>query len=442
MPPALRQRFALSIPAPPEYADTHLHENLTAVLRPIPHNERLADVRYDIRGPLHARALDLEQQGKSIIRLNIGNPGRFGFEAPAHVREAIATHLKDSEAYCHQGGLSEAREAIVEVMHARGVREVDPTHVFVGNGVSELIDMALRGLLNPGDEVLVPAPDYPLWTAAVILNDGQPVHYPCPPERQGLPDPVEIERMITPRTRAIVIINPNNPNGAVYPQALLQRIAALAEKHRLVVFSDEIYEGLLYDGAQFHAMAPLVRETLCVTMSGLSKMHRACGYRVGWMVTSGKVQAARDYLKSLDLLAALRLCSNVQGQWAIPAALRGPDTHTALCQPGGRLYETRAALLRAVTRSRYLKVVAPLGAMYGFVGVDTRELPGFDDQQFAYDLLDQRQVLIVPGSSFNVSYHDHFRITLLPEAAVMERVIDTIDGFVAELAEKSRLRVA
>jgi alanine-synthesizing transaminase len=412
------------------------------MLRPIPHNERLADVRYDIRGPLHARALDLELQGKAIIRLNIGNPGRFGFEAPEHVREAIATHLRDSEAYCHQQGLTEAREAIVEQMHGRGVTTVDNTHVFIGNGVSELIDLSLRGLLNPGDQVLVPAPDYPLWTAAVILNDGQPVHYPCPPERQGLPDAAEIERMITPRTRAIVIINPNNPNGAVYPKPLLQEIAALAEKHRLVVFSDEIYEGLLYDDAEFHAMAPLVRDTLCVTMSGLSKMHRACGYRVGWMVTSGRVHAARDYLRSLDLLAALRLCSNVQGQWAIPAALRGPNTHTALCQPGGRLFETRAALLRAVARSRHLRVVAPMGAMYGFVGIDDRDWPAFDDQEFALELLDQRQILIVPGSSFNVSYRNHFRITLLPEAAVMERVIDHIDAFVSELAGRQRPRVA
>lgn len=412
------------------------------MLRPIPHNERLADVRYDIRGPLHARALDLEQQGKPIIRLNIGNPGRFGFEAPEHVREAIARHLRDSEAYCHQQGLTEAREAIADVMRARGIAGVDISHVFVGNGVSELIDLSLRGLLNPGDEVLVPAPDYPLWTAAVILNDGQPVHYPCPPERQGLPDPVEIERMITPRTRAIVVINPNNPNGAVYPKPLLQAIAALAEKHRLVVFSDEIYEGLLYDGAEFHPMAPLVQNSLCITMSGLSKMHRACGYRVGWMVTTGRVQAARDYLRSLDLLAALRLCSNVQGQWAIPAALKGPDTHTALCQPGGRLYETRAALLRAVGRSQHLHVATPMGAMYGFVGVRVPALPDFDDQQFALDLLDQRQVLIVPGSSFNVPYRNHFRITLLPEAALMERVIDTIDAFVGELAARARPRVA
>lgn len=407
------------------------------MFRPIPHNERLADVHYDIRGPLHARALDLEQQGRSIIRLNIGNPGRFGFEAPAHIRAAIVEHLHHSEAYCHQQGLTEAREAIVQTMHARGVNEVDLNHVFIGNGVSELIDLALRGLLNPGDEVLVPAPDYPLWTAAVILNDGQPVHYPCPPERLGLPDPAEIERMIGPRTRAIVLINPNNPNGAVYPKALLEAIAALAEKHRLVVFSDEIYEGLVYDDAVFHPMAPLVRGSLCITMSGLSKMHRACGYRVGWMVASGRVQAARDYLRSLDLLAALRLCSNVPGQWAIPAALLGPDTHSALCRPGGRLYETRAALLRAVARSRHLRVVAPAGAMYGFVGIATGVREDFDDQHFALDLLEQRQVLIVPGSSFNVPYRDHFRITLLPEAAVMERVIDSIDDFVGEYCSAS-----
>jgi alanine-synthesizing transaminase len=406
------------------------------VPRPIPHNERLADVRYDIRGPLHARALDLEQQGTHIVRLNIGNPGRFGFEAPAHIRDAISSHLRESEAYCHQQGLVEAREAIIESFARKGTPGVDLAQVFIGNGVSELIDLSLRGLLNPGDQVLVPAPDYPLWTAAVILNDGQPVHYPCPPSRQGLPDPVEIERLITPRTRAIVVINPNNPNGAVYPKPLLEAIARLAERHRLVVFTDEIYEGLLFDGAEFHPLAPMVKDTLCVSMSGLSKMHRACGYRVGWMVVSGRVKAARDYLRSLDLLAALRLCSNVQGQWAIPAALRGPDTHTALCQPGGRLYETRAALLRAIKRSQFLNVVAPMGAMYGFVGIDTTAIPDFDDQQFALELLDQRQVLIVPGSSFNVPYRDHFRITLLPEASLMERVIDIIDAFVGELVRR------
>ena len=411
------------------------------MLRTIPHNERLSEVRYDIRGPLHARALDLEQQGRPIVRLNIGNPGRFGFEAPAHVREAIAMHLRDSEAYCHQQGLVEAREAIVEVQQKRGVA-ADIQQVYIGNGVTALIDLSLRGLLNPGDEVLVPAPDYPLWTAAVILNDGQPVHYPCPPERQGLPDPEEIERLITPRTRALVVINPNNPNGAVYPLELLRAIAAIAERHRLVVFSDEIYEGLLYDDAQFYPMAPLVNGTLCLTMSGLSKMHRACGYRVGWMTATGRVSAAREYLKSLDLLAALRLCSNVQGQWAIPAALRGPDTHTALCQPGGRLYETRAALLRAVARSRYLNVVAPRGAMYGFVGIDDSQLPAFDDQQFALELLERKQILIVPGSSFNVPYRNHFRITLLPEAALMERVIGAIDEFVAASVAGERRAVA
>jgi alanine-synthesizing transaminase len=393
-------------------------------------------VRYDIRGPLHARALDLEQQGKSIIRLNIGNPGRFGFDTPAHVREAMARHLRDSEAYCHQQGLSEAREAIVEQAHARGLSEVDTNHVFTGNGVSELIDLCLRGLLNPGDEVLVPAPDYPLWTAAVILNDGTPVHYPCPPERQAMPDPAEIERLITPRTRALVVINPNNPTGAVYSRELLTEIARIAERHRLVVFSDEIYEGLLFDGAEFQPMAPLVRETLCISMSGLSKMHRACGYRVGWMTASGAVQAARDYLRCLDLLAALRLCSNVQGQWTIPAALRGPDTHSELCQPGGRLYETRAALLRSVAASRHLSVVQPRGAIYGFVGVRTDAMPDFDDQRFALDLLDQRQILIVPGSSFNVPYRNHFRITLLPEAAVLERVIHQIDEFVARYVKQ------
>lgn len=405
------------------------------MLRPIPHNERLADVRYDIRGPLHARALDLEQQGKSIIRLNIGNPGRFGFEAPAHVREAIATHLKDSEAYCHQGGLSEAREAIVEVMHARGVREVDPTHVFVGNGVSELIDMALRGLLNPGDEVLVPSPDYPLWSAATILNDGRPVYYRCDPDNDFLPDPVEIEQLVSSRTRAIVLINPNNPTGATYPRELLERIVAIAAKHRLLLMVDEIYDQVLYDGASFVPVAPLAGDVPCITFSGLSKVHRACGWRVGWGVVSGHGDVVRDFLHAMDLLSALRLCANVPGQYAIEAAVNGPDTISALCAPGGRLYETRRAVIEACDASPHLALVNPAGALYAFPAVVGDAAKGFDDHAFALELMETEGVLVVPGSSFNVPYRHHFRVTLLPEAATMREVFARIDRALSRRAE-------
>ncbi|MCB1640598.1 MAG: aminotransferase class I/II-fold pyridoxal phosphate-dependent enzyme [Xanthomonadales bacterium] len=408
------------------------------MLQPLRAAQRLNQVRYDIRGPLHARAGELEAQGHAITRLHIGNPALFGFEAPPHLRAAMRELLPQAEAYCHQQGLIEAREAVTRVQQARQVPGAHPDHVFIGNGVSELIDLSLRALVEPGDEVLVPAPDYPLWTAAVMLNGGQPIHYPCPPERGGLPDPDEIEALITPRTRALVLINPNNPTGAVYSGELLQRLVRLAERFGLVIFSDEIYEGLLYEDEQFHPVAPMVHDTLCVTLSGLSKAHRACGYRAGWLVVSGLLRPAQPFLRGLNLLAALRLCSNVPAQWAVVAALDGPDTHSALVEPGGRLHESRAAVLEAVRDSRHLRVQAPMGAIYAFPGVDPQALPGFDDEQFAMELLERKHILIVPGSSFNVPYRNHFRITLLPEAATLRRAIAAMDEVIEEHLPSSR----
>lgn len=383
---------------------------------------RLHDVRYEIRGELARRALELEQQGRAIIKLNIGNPALFGFEAPSHLREAIRQHLPDSDAYCHQQGMAAAREAIAMREIRRGAPQAAPDRVFIGNGVSELIDLALRALLNPGDEVLVPAPDYPLWTASVILNGGVVNHYPCRPENQFAPDPDEIEARITPRTRALVVINPNNPTGAVYSRALLQQLADIATRHRLLLLADEIYDGVLYDAAVYTPIAVLAADTVCLTFSGLSKVHRACGWRVGWMSLSGCLRRAADYLHALDLLAALRLCSNVPAQWAIAPALHGPDTISALTAAGGRLQQTRAAVIDGVARSRFLQLVPPQGALYAFPGVDTTLLPGFDDHRFALELLEQEQVLLVPGSSFNVSYRNHFRLTLLPQAPIMDEV--------------------
>jgi alanine-synthesizing transaminase len=409
---------------------------LTAVLHPIRPARRLDGVTYDIRGPLHARALALEDAGQSVLRLNIGNPGRFGFEVPQHLRDAMAQTIPASESYGHQQGLIEAREAIAAVQQARGVPNAHPNRVFIGNGVSELIDVCLRALLHDGDEVLVPSPDYPLWTAAVHLNGGVPVHYPCRPENGALPDPTEIEARVSKRTRALVLINPNNPTGAVYPKELVEDIVRIAERHGLVLFTDEIYEALLYDGAEFTPAAPCCHGTLCVTMSGLSKVHRACGWRVGWASLSGAVERARDYLQALDLLTALRLCSNVPGQQTIVPALTGPDTWTALCQPGGRLYDTRAEVLSGIERSPFLSLAAPMGAMYAFPGVDTQAIPDFDDARFALDLLEEKRILIVPGSSFNVPYRNHFRITLLPEAAVMRRVFREIDDLLATYAAR------
>ncbi len=408
--------------------------------RPVHTSSRLAEVRYEIRGTLSHRARDLEAEGRQIVRLNIGNPGAFGFEVPAHIREAVTRSLPRSEAYCQQQGLLQARQTIAYQQVARGSTTATAERVFIGNGVSELIDLSLRALLEPGDEVLVPAPDYPLWTAATILNGGRAVHYPCPASRGHLPDADEIAALITPRTRAIVLINPNNPTGANYPRELLRAIVALAERHRIVLMADEIYDGILYDEATFQPLAPLAGDLPCISFGGLSKVHRACGYRVGWFTVSGADARVQDMLRAFDLLAALRLCGNVPGQWAIQPALEGADTIRALTLPGGRLYESRKAVLDAVERSAFLDVVAPAGALYAFPGVHEDALPGLDDEAFALHLLESEDVLIVPGSSFNVAYRNHFRITLLPEAPVIADVFERIERALGRFAERARAR--
>jgi len=413
----------------------------TPISTPVPTvraSEGLRNVRYEIRGKLARRAQEMERLGYEIISLNIGNPGAFGFRTPEILRLAMIENLARSEGYSHQKGIFPAREAIVLHQQARGVQGVTVDDVFIGNGVSELIDLTLRGLLNDGDEVLVPSPDYPLWTAAVTLNRGRAVHYPCRPENGFVPDPQSIEAMITPRTRAIVVINPNNPTGAVYPRSVLEQIASIAERHGLVVYADEIYDHMLYDGAEFVPMATLIRDTLCVSMSGLSKVYRAPGYRVGWAVLSGRMKGAADYLAALELLSSLRLCSNVPAQWAIQSALGGYQSIRELIMPGGRLYESRRAILTAVDQSQFLRLAPPPGAMYAFVEVDTADLPGFDDQRFALDLLEQKHVLVVPGVSFNVPYRTHFRITNLPDSAILRTVFSRIEELLSGYAAAPR----
>lgn len=404
---------------------------------------RIAGIRYEIRGELAHRARALEAEGRRIIRLNIGNPGFYGFRTPAHLREAVERHLGESEAYCHEQGLMEAREAVAEQARARGIAEVSPERVFIGNGVSELIDLALRALLDFGDEVLVPSPDYPLWTAAVGLNGGRAVHYPCRPENAFLPDPEEVERLVGPRTRALVLIQPNNPTGAVYPRELLAALVAIARRHRLVLMSDEIYDGLLFDGASFVSAASLAPDLVTVSLGGLSKVHRACGYRVGWLVLGGPEALVRDYDRALDLLAALRLCSNVPAQWAVAPALRGPDTASALTAPGGRLYASRQAVLEAVANSAFLELVRPMGALYAFPRVRSERFADFDDHAFALRLLEEEGVLLVPGTSFNFPRKDHFRITLLPEAETLSEVFARIEALLVRMAgERSTSRRA
>ncbi len=402
--------------------------------RTIRSSPSLANVRYEIRGRLARRAQEMERMGYEITSLNIGNPGAFGFRTPETMRLAMIENLRSAEGYCHQKGIFPAREAVVMQQQERGVRGVTADDVFIGNGVSELIDLTLRALLAADEEVLVPSPDYPLWTAAVNLNRGRAVHYPCRPERGFIPEPDEIEALITKRTRAIVVINPNNPTGAVYPRPVLEAIARIAEKYHLLVLADEIYDQMTYDDAEFTPMATLVHQTLCGTLSGLSKVYRACGYRVGWAVFSGDVEHSRDYLSALELLSSLRLCSNVPGQWAVQTALGGYQSIRELMIPGGRLYESRKAIIEAVQRSRFLQLATPMGAMYAFVGVRADVLPEFDDQQFALDLLEHKHVLVAPGSSFNVPYRNHFRITNLPEPQVIAEVFARIEELLGNYA--------
>lgn len=401
-------------------------------------SSRLREVRYEIRGALSHRARDLEAEGRDIVRLNIGNPGAFGFAAPAHIRDAVGRALPRSEAYCQQQGLPQAREAVAAQQRRRGSMSATADRVFIGNGVSELIDLSLRALLETADEVLIPAPDYPLWTAATILNGGKAVHYPCPADRGHWPDVDEMEALITPRTRAIVLINPNNPTGANYSRELLAEVVALAERHQLVLMADEIYDGIVYQNAVFQPVAELAGDLPCLSFGGLSKVHRACGYRVGWFSVSGNAARIADLLHAFDLLAALRLCGNVTGQWAIEPALQGADTIGALTAPGGRLYESRQAVLDAVARSEFLDVVAPAGALYAFPGVKPDLIELFDDEAFALHLLETENVLIVPGSSFNVDYRNHFRITLLPEAHVIVDVFERIERALSRTAAASR----
>jgi alanine-synthesizing transaminase len=399
-------------------------------------SEHLHDVKYEIRGALARRAEELEREGYDIVKLNIGNPGAFGFRMPDSMRVAIVQNLHQADPYSHQKGIFPAREAVVMQQQDRGIMEVTADDVFIGNGVSELIMMTMRALLNPGDEVLVPSPDYPLWTASVVIHGAKAVHYPCRPGQGFVPDPDEVRALITPRTRALVVINPNNPTGAVYPRDVLTKLARIAEEHHLVLCADEIYDEMLYEGAEYVPMATLARGTLCATFSGLSKIYRACGLRVGWVSFSGERAHAKDYLQAVELLASLRLCSNVPGQFAVQTALGGRQSIFDLTRSGGRLFETRRAILEAIDKSTLLTVVPPRGAMYAFIRVNKERLRGdFDDQAFALELLERKHVLIAPGSSFNVPYNDHFRVTLLPDPRQMQDVMQRMDSLLSEYAE-------
>jgi len=394
----------------------------------------LAGVKYEIRGRLSRRAYELERQGYEIISLNIGNPGLFGYRTPETMRLAMIENLGQAEPYSHQKGIFPAREAIVMQQQDRGLSGISVSEVFIGNGVSKLIDLSLRALLNPGDEVLVPSPDYPLWSAAVTLNGGKAVHYPCTPDRDFQPDLAAIESLITNRTRSIVVINPNNPSGAVYSRNCLQQLVELAERHDLIIHSDEIYDQMTYDDAEFVPLATLVGNTVCLTYSGLSKVYRACGYRVGWCVFSGDVDRAEPYIQAMELLAALRLCSNVPGQWAVQTALGGFQSIKDLVILGGRLYQSRQAVIDSVEQSEFLSMSKPMGAMYAFIRLPDALSKSMDDEAFALQLLEDKHVLVAPGSSFNTPYSNYFRITTLPEPDILHDVFHRIDELLGQVA--------
>ncbi len=394
----------------------------------------LHDVKYEIRGQLANHAYDLEKRGYEVISLNIGNPGLYGFRTPETMRLAMIENLGQAEPYCHQKGIFPAREAVVMQQQDRGVHGVTADEVFIGNGVSELIDLSLRALLNPGDEVLVPSPDYPLWSAAVSLNGGTPRYYDCSPERGFHPDPANVESLIGPKTRAIVIINPNNPSGAVYKRETLDELVELARQHDIVILADEIYDQMVYDDAEFVPLATLADDAVCLTFSGLSKVYRACGYRVGWCVFSGDRDRAEQFVHGMELLAALRLCANVPGQWAVQTALGGFQSIKELVQPGGRLFQQRQAVIERATQSSYLSLETPMGAMYAFLKLDDRFAGKFDDRRFAQELLEEKHVLVAPGSSFNTTYSDHFRITTLPDIDTLNVVFDRMEELLEQRA--------
>ncbi|MFZ1831155.1 MAG: pyridoxal phosphate-dependent aminotransferase [Candidatus Competibacteraceae bacterium] len=405
-------------------------------MQPILKSAKLANVCYDIRGPVLAHAKQMEEEGHRIVKLNIGNPAPFGFTAPDEIVQDVIRNLPDASGYCDSKGLFAARKAIMHYTQQKQIVGVNIEDIYIGNGVSELIVMALQALLNNGDEVLIPAPDYPLWTAAVSLSGGSPRHYHCDESSGWLPDLDDIRGKITPNTRAIVIINPNNPTGALYPAELLQAILSLARRHQLIVYADEIYDKVLYDGAQHTSIASLTEDVLCITFNGLSKNYRACGYRAGWMIVSGEKSHAQDYIEGLTILASMRLCANVPAQYAVQTALGGYQSIDDLVLPTGRLGKQRDLAFQLLTEIPGVSCVKPQAALYLFPRLDPHIYPIADDQQFVLDLLLEEKVLLVQGTGFNWPHPDHLRIVFLPHEDDLTEAI----GRFAHFLERYRKR--
>ena len=393
-------------------------------------SSKLDHVCYDIRGPVLQEAKRLEEEGNKVLKLNIGNPAPFGFEAPDEILVDVIRNLPSSQGYSDSKGLFSARKAIMQHYQARDMRDVTVEDIYIGNGVSELIVQAMQALLNDGDEMLVPAPDYPLWTAAVSLSGGNAVHYMCDEQQGWFPDLDDIRRKISPRTRGIVIINPNNPTGAVYSKEILLEIVEIARQHNLIIFADEIYDKILYDDAQHHSIAAMAPDLLTVTFNGLSKTYRVAGFRQGWMVLNGPKKQAKGYIEGLNMLASMRLCANVPMQHAIQTALGGYQSISEFILPGGRLYEQRNRAWELINQIPGVSCVKPMGALYMFPKIDLNRYSIKDDQKMILDLLLQETVLLVQGTAFNWPHPDHFRIVTLPRENDLEMAIQKFGRFI------------
>ncbi len=393
-------------------------------------SNKLEHVCYDIRGPVLQEAKRLEEEGNKVLKLNIGNPAPFGFEAPDEILVDVIRNLPSSQGYSDSKGLFSARKAIMQHYQARDMRDVTVEDIYIGNGVSELIVQAMQALLNNGDEMLVPAPDYPLWTAAVSLSGGNAVHYMCDEQQGWFPDLDDIRSKITKNTRGIVIINPNNPTGAVYSKEILMEIVEIARQHNLIIFADEIYDKILYDDAQHHSIAAMAPDLLTVTFNGLSKTYRVAGFRQGWMVLNGPKKHAKSYIEGLNMLASMRLCANVPMQHAIQTALGGYQSISEFILPGGRLYEQRNRAWELINQIPGVSCVKPMGALYMFPKIDLNRYSIKDDQKMILDLLLQEKVLLVQGTAFNWPYPDHFRIVTLPREDDLDMAIQKFGRFI------------
>jgi len=406
-------------------------------MKTISKSDKLANVCYDIRGPVLDKARQMAEEGHKIIELNIGNLARFGLEPPEEIVQDMIRNIAGAAGYTDSKGLFAPRKSIVHYTQEKHIANVSVDDVYIGNGASELIVMSMNALLNTGDEILVPAPDYPLWTAAVSLSSGTPVHYRCDEQADWAPDLADMAAKITPRTRGIVVINPNNPTGALYPTEVLKQIVELARQHQLVIFADEIYDKTLYDGHQHTSIASLADDVLFVTFNGLSKNYRSCGYRAGWMVVSGEKRHARDYIVGLNMLASMRLCANTPGQLAIQTALGGYQSINDLVAPTGRLGRQRDLAYQLLSDIPGVSVVKPKAALYMFPRLDPKMYPVADDQQFAYDLLAEEKVLIVQGTGFNYPTPDHFRIVFIPNTDDLGDAIGRIARFLDHYRRRS-----